>query len=77
MGQDSFFPARAIMKELNVSFAFVYTKADFEFTIEMLGRERSAAAGLVTDHVGIDAFPAACEAPKHPSNQIKVLLRPD
>ena len=37
MAQDSFFPARAIMKELNVSFAFVYTKADFEFTIEMLG----------------------------------------
>lgn len=77
MVQDSFFPARAIMKELDVSFAFVYTKADFEFTIEMLGRQRIDAAGLVTDHVGFDAFPAAFEALKRPSDQIKVLLRPD
>jgi len=77
MAQDSFFPARAIMKELDLSFAFVYTKADFEFVIEMLGRERIDPAGLVTDHVGFDGFSAAFEALKRPSGQIKVLLRPD
>jgi len=76
MAQDQFFPARAIKKELDISFAFVYTKADFEFVIEMLGRERIDASGLITERVGFEAFPSAFEALKRPTDQIKVLLTP-
>ena len=76
MAQDTFFPAKAIMKELNLTFAFIYQKRDFTTVIDMLASGRIKAAGLITDHVGIDAFPAAFEALKTPSDQIKVMLEP-
>jgi (R,R)-butanediol dehydrogenase/meso-butanediol dehydrogenase/diacetyl reductase len=77
MAQDTFFPARAIKKELDISFAFVYSKADFEFVIEMLAKDRIDASGLISDRVGFAAFPAAFEALKRPTDQIKVMLTPD
>lgn len=76
MAQDTFFPAKAIMKELNLNFAFIYQKQDFETVIDMLGSGRIKASGLITNHVDIDAFPTAFEALKTPSDQIKVMLKP-
>jgi len=76
MAQDTIFPAKAIIKELNLTFAFIYQKHDFTTVIDMLASGRIKAAGLITDHVGIDAFPAAFEALKTPSDQIKVMLQP-
>ena len=77
MAQDSFFPAKAIVKELDLTFCFVYSLADFRMVVEMLGQGRIPASALVTDSVGFDAFPTAFEALKTPSEQIKVMLEPD
>jgi threonine dehydrogenase-like Zn-dependent dehydrogenase len=54
----------------------VYRRRDFEIVVDMLGRGRIEAGGLVTDRVGFDRFAEAFEALKKPSDQIKVMLEP-
>jgi (R,R)-butanediol dehydrogenase/meso-butanediol dehydrogenase/diacetyl reductase len=76
MAADRFFPAKAITKELDLTFVFVYRRRDFEIVVDLLGRGRIEARGLVTDRVGFDRFCAAFEALKQPSDQIKVMLEP-
>ena len=76
MAADTFFPAKALTKELDLIFVFVYRMQDFEIVIDMLERERIKASGLVTDRVGFDRFCDTFEALKQPSDQIKVVLEP-
>lgn len=76
MAADTFFPAKALTKELDLSFAFIYKKRDFEIVLDLLGRDRIDPRGMVTERVGFDAFPAAFEALKRPGDQIKVMLEP-
>lgn len=76
MAPDTVFPAKAITKELYLSFAFVYRKRHFEIVLDLLDHERIAASGLVTDRVGLEAFSEAFERLKRPSDQIKVMLEP-
>ena len=76
MAADRFFPAKAITKELDLTFVFVYRRRDFEIVVDMLGRGRIEARGMVTDRVGFETFPGAFEALKKPSDQIKVMLEP-
>jgi len=76
MAADTFFPAKALTKELELSFAFIYNRRDFEIVLDLLGRERVAASGMISDRVGFDAFCQAFEALKRPSDQIKVMLEP-
>ena len=76
MAADTFFPAKALTKELDLSFAFIYRKRDFEIVIDLLARERIDPRGMVTSHVGFADFCAAFEALKRPSDQIKVMLEP-
>ncbi len=77
MAADTVFPAKALVKELDLSFAFIYRKRHFEIVLEMLGQQRVAAADLVTDRVGFETFSDAFEALKTPTDQIKVMLEPD
>ena len=77
MAADTIFPAKAITKELDLTFAFVYRKRDFEIVVDLLGDRRIDAAAMVTVCVGFDAFPGAFEGLKKPSEQIKVMLEPD
>ena len=44
--------------------------------IDLLGRGRIDARGMVTDRVGFDTFCAAFEDLKRLSDQIKVMLEP-
>ena len=74
MTPDTFSPARAIVKELDLSFAFVYRKRDFEIVLDMLGHERIDPRGMVTDCVGFESFPQAFESLKTPGEQIKIML---
>ena len=76
MAADRIFPAKAITKELDLTFVFVYRRRHFEIVVDMLGRGRIDARGLVTDRVGLDTFCQAFEALKKPSDQIKVMLEP-
>jgi len=77
MAQDAFFPAKAIVKELHITFAFVYSKADFQFVIDMLASERIPVDALVTSVVGLDDFSNKFEAMRTPGADLKVMLEPD
>lgn len=77
MGADTISPAVAFIKELDICFTFAYRKQDFEMAVDMLGRGRIGAGGMITDCVGFDAFADVFEALKTPSDQIKVMLEPD
>ena len=76
MAKDTFFPAKAIVKELRITFAFVYSKSDFQFVIDMLGSERIPADALVTSVIGLDDFPHKFEALRSPGADLKVMLEP-
>ena len=66
----------AIFKELAFKFVLGYRKADFQLSLDLLGSERIRTAPMITDRVGLDAFPDAFEALKTPSTQCKVVLEP-
>ncbi len=77
MQPDRTLPIKAITKELQVNYVFMYEKADFELTIEMLARRRADPLAMLTGTVGFDAFPAAFEGLRTPGDQCKVMLEPD
>ena len=62
MSRDTFAPARAITKELDLSFAFVYARQDFETVIDLIARERIDPSGMVSGCVGFASFPDAFES---------------
>lgn len=76
MAQDAIYPGRAITKELDLTFAFIYRKRHFALVLDALANGRIDAARLVTDRVGLDGFSEAFEALRNPSRQIKVMLEP-
>ena len=76
MVSDSFQPAMAVVKEVDVSFCFCYDRSDFELTLDMLAQNRIDTTGLITESVNLENFPQAFEALKKPSDQIKVMLEP-
>ena len=77
MAADSFYPTKALTKELAFSFAFVYRRRHFDIVLDLLARQRIETAAMVTGHVGFDAFPDTFQALKTPSEQIKMMLAPD
>jgi 2-desacetyl-2-hydroxyethyl bacteriochlorophyllide A dehydrogenase len=76
MQPDMIFPALAVIKEVDVRFVVAYHRSDFELAIEMLDRGRIEAHDMITDIVGLNAFPSAFEALKSPTHQCKVILEP-
>jgi (R,R)-butanediol dehydrogenase/meso-butanediol dehydrogenase/diacetyl reductase len=73
---DPIVPVVALMKELTIHFVVYYRRQDFAYTVAMLRDGRIDAAPMITDHVDLDAFPAAFEALKSPTTQRKVLVHP-
>ncbi|MBT4043381.1 MAG: alcohol dehydrogenase catalytic domain-containing protein [Rhodospirillaceae bacterium] len=76
MRPDTVMPVKAITKELQVNYVYMYERRDFELALEMLDRARIDASAMITDVVGFDAFSAAFEGLKTPSDQCKILLDP-
>jgi (R,R)-butanediol dehydrogenase/meso-butanediol dehydrogenase/diacetyl reductase len=76
MAPDTIVPGMAIVKELSLDFVVAYRRADFAFTLDMLGSGRIDSKPMITDRVGFDTFPAAFEALRRPTTQCKVLLQP-
>ena len=77
MTTDVIAPAKAITKELDVSFTFVYSHAEFGAVVDLLARERIDPSALVTGATGFSGFPEAFEAMKRPGDAIKLMLEPD
>jgi 2-desacetyl-2-hydroxyethyl bacteriochlorophyllide A dehydrogenase len=73
---DPFIPVIAVMKELAMHFVVYYRRHDFAYVVDMLAQGRLEPRPLVTDRVGLDDFPTAFAALKHPSTQCKVLVTP-
>lgn len=73
---DPFVPVVALMKELTMHFVVYYRSADYRYTIDMMREGRIDPLSMVTERIGLDEFPAAFEALKHPTTQCKVLVLP-
>ena len=76
MQPDRILPVKAITKELDVRYVFGYGKRDFALTVDMLAARRIDAAPMLSETVGLDAFPAAFEALRTDKRKAKVLLEP-
>ncbi|MEZ5136790.1 MAG: alcohol dehydrogenase catalytic domain-containing protein [Acidimicrobiales bacterium] len=75
-GPDQVVPFTMMAKELDVRFAFYYTRPEFDAVIDLLARGRVDVEPLVTDEIGLDQLPDTFEALKRPSEQCKVLITP-
>ncbi len=71
---DTFMPSAALFRELDMQFVIGYERADFEFVIDLLAKDRIDAEALVTDVVSFDGFADAFEGLRTPSHQCKVML---
>ena len=76
MAADSFLPAVAVAKAIDLRFTMCYEKRHFEVIVEHLGTGRVDVSGLITGTVGFDAFPDKFEGLKTAGSDIKVLLDP-
>jgi (R,R)-butanediol dehydrogenase/meso-butanediol dehydrogenase/diacetyl reductase len=76
MNPDTIVPISGILKEIDLQFILGYVDEDFALVLDALAAGRIDAAPMVTDEVTLDQLPAAFEALRHPSTQVKVLIRP-
>jgi (R,R)-butanediol dehydrogenase/meso-butanediol dehydrogenase/diacetyl reductase len=76
MAPDTMVPAMACLKEVEVRFVVAYSRQDFAHALGMLAAGRVAGAAMITECVGLDAFPGAFDALRTPTTQCKVMLEP-
>ena len=76
MAPDTIRAAKAISKELQINYVFMYLKQEFEITIDLLDRGVIDPGPLLTRTVGFADFPQAFDALKTDKSACKVLLQP-
>lgn len=76
MPPDTFRPAMAVNKELELRFSFCYNPAEFRETLHLLGDGDLNAAPLVTGTVGLAGVAAAFEALAGAPEHAKILIDP-
>lgn len=76
MNPDTIVPISGILKEIDLQFVLGYVDEDFALVLDALAAGRIDPAPMITDEVTLDELPAAFEALRHPSTQVKVLVRP-
>jgi 2-desacetyl-2-hydroxyethyl bacteriochlorophyllide A dehydrogenase len=77
MKPDAILPLSAILKELRQRFVLGYVDRDFATVLEFLGQGRINARRMLTNTVDLDGLPEAFEALRNPTDQIKVMIRPN
>ncbi|KHK89158.1 zinc-dependent alcohol dehydrogenase [Novosphingobium malaysiense] len=77
MHPDTFKPATAIRKAVELIFCMGYDRADWIDIISLLERKVIDPSPIVTAQIGFDEFPDRFEALKLPGSDLKVLLTPD
>ena len=77
MSQDQYFPAKALLKELEILFAYVYCYADFEIIANLLGGSQIDVTPFANKSVSLTEFSGAFEQLKKPNDQLKVMLEMD
>ncbi len=76
MAPDRVQPVKAITKELQINYAYMYRRQEFELTIDLMNRERIDPTPMITRTVDFDTFSAAFESLKTDKAACKVLLDP-
>lgn len=61
MQPDPIIPAMNLMKDVTIRWSIIYTRDDYAACADALDRDGPLARAMVTDTVGMDAFPAAFE----------------
>ena len=76
VGPDTFTPAMAINKEVDLRFVLGYTPLEFRDTLHMLAAGTIDPRPLITGTVGLDGVEGAFEALGDPGAHAKVLIDP-
>lgn len=76
VGPDTFTPALAINKELDLRFVIGYTPLEFRDTLHLLAEGDVDPRPLITGEVGLDGVDAAFSALADPERHAKVLIDP-
>jgi threonine dehydrogenase-like Zn-dependent dehydrogenase len=76
VGSDTFRPAMAINKEIDLRFVIGYTPLEFRDTLHMLADGDVDPRPLVTGEVGLDGVDAAFAALADPEQHAKILIDP-
>jgi threonine dehydrogenase-like Zn-dependent dehydrogenase len=76
LGSDSFRPAMAINKEIDLRFVLGYTPLDFRDTLHMLAEGKVDPRPLITGTVGLDGVDGAFSDLADPEKHAKILIDP-
>ncbi|HLH51813.1 MAG TPA: zinc-binding dehydrogenase [Roseiarcus sp.] len=76
MVEDTTTPISAIFKEANIQYVLGYGRPDWRLVLDLLDSGRVDPRPMITDTVALDELPAAFEALRKPTTQIKVMVRP-
>lgn len=77
MTEDKTVPISAIFKELNIQYILGYGRPDWRLVLDLLDAGRVDPRPMITDVVTLEQLPAAFEALRKPTTQIKVMVRPN
>jgi (R,R)-butanediol dehydrogenase/meso-butanediol dehydrogenase/diacetyl reductase len=77
MIEDRMVPLSAMFKELNVQYMMGYARPEWRLVLDLLDSGRVDPRPMITDIVSLEQLPAAFEALRAPSTQIKVMVRPN
>ena len=69
-------PGLAMLKELDLRFAFAYTPEEYAEALQALGSGRVDWRPLVTGKVGVDGVAGAFEVLDGPSEHVKIVVEP-
>jgi threonine dehydrogenase-like Zn-dependent dehydrogenase len=76
LGADSFTPAMAINKEIDLRFVLGYTPLDFRDTLHLLAEGKVDPRPLITGTVGLSGVEAAFADLEDPEKHAKILIDP-
>jgi threonine dehydrogenase-like Zn-dependent dehydrogenase len=76
MEQDSFQPAMAINKEVDLRFVFAYQPHEFRETLHLIADGKVDPTPLITGTVGLDGVATAFETLGDPEKHAKILIDP-
>ena len=69
-------PVKTLTKELQVNYAYMYRRQEFELSINLMNREMIDPTPMLTDTLSFDQFPRTFEALKTDKSACKMLLVP-
>jgi threonine dehydrogenase-like Zn-dependent dehydrogenase len=76
MEPDTFQPAMAINKEIDLRFSFVYHPQEFRETLHLIANGKVDPTPLITGTVGLDGVATAFEVLGDPEKHAKILIDP-